>query len=285
MINDTSTLALNVISSVAFENHEANKPAAGHTLSLRESLVTVMSTSISPALEGIMPWMKWTGLQILLPAQVKKLHLAMAEFRQYMDETVIRERRKTASSDGDNAKVANLISTLIRANDAAKSEDVQSKARLSDVELRGNIFIFTVGGLESTAITLSYTLALLAVHPEVQDWVYEELVGVFRGEEVEYTKVFPRLKRVMAVMVSEFYNVISDWILHKYPDLFILFHHILKLPIGMGIFAKLQNSTRNIIFPFVTCSTGLIYYLPNIIRPNFSSYQLHLTTSILQPTS
>lgn len=198
MIKDTSTLALNVISSVAFENHEVNKPAAGHTLSLRDSLVTVMSTSISPALEGIMPWLKWSGLQFLLPAQVENVQLAMREFRQYMDETVIRERKKTTSSE--DTKIPNLISTLIRANDAAKSEDVQSKARLSDSELRGNIFVFTIGGLESTAITLSYTLAQLAVNPDIQNWVCEELTQAFGAEDVEYTRVFPKLKRVMAIM-------------------------------------------------------------------------------------
>lgn len=199
MIKDTSTLALNVISAVAFENHNVNHPAPGHTLSLRDALVTVMSTAISPALEGIMPWLGLLRLRVLLPAPIKRLHVAMAEFRTYMDETVVREREKM-STEGE-AKVLNLISTLIKANDAAKKDDAASKARLSDVELRGNIFIFTVGGLESTAITVAYSLALLAVHPEIQDWVAEEVDGIEGGME-DYAKVFPRLKRVMAVMVS-----------------------------------------------------------------------------------
>ena len=170
MIKDTSTLALNVISSVAFENTEVNQPTPGHQLSLRDALVTVMGTPISPALEGIMSLCKFPVFQSLLPTSTKRLLLAMREFRQYMDETVIRERSKVV--DGQS-KAATLISTLIKANDEVKTESEVSKSKLSDVELRGNIFIFTFGGLESTSITLSYALALLAVYPEIQDWVVE----------------------------------------------------------------------------------------------------------------
>jgi cytochrome P450 len=201
MINDTSTLALNVISAVAFENHQVNEPTKGHTMSLREALVTVLSTSISPALEGIMPWLSLSWLRSFLPVKVKQLLLAMSEFRQYMDETVARERAKPlAPSD----RKLNLISTLIKANDA----DGKTQARLSDTELRGNIFIFTVGGLESTSITLSYALTFLALHPEIQDWVAEEVQDVMKAGNMEYTTVFPRLKRVMAVMVTPLISII-----------------------------------------------------------------------------
>jgi cytochrome P450 len=202
MIEDTSTLALNVISSVAFENTKVNTPTPGHTLSLRDALVTVMSTSISPAMEGIMPLLRLPAVRPILSVSVKRLLLSMREFRQYMDETIVRERSKAVDQ---HTKAATLISTLIKANDESKNGSDTSKAKLSNVELRGNIFIFTVGGLESTSITLSYALALLAVYPEIQDWVTEELDEVLKDEvadEMEYTRVFPRLKRVMAVMVS-----------------------------------------------------------------------------------
>lgn len=201
MIHDTSTLALNVISSVAFENNDVNKATSGHTLSLRDALVTVMSTSISPAMESIMPLLKVPMLEPFLPRSVKQLLVAMAEFRQYMDETVEKERTKPHT---DGTKAPNLLSSLISANDETKAENGKPKSRLSDIELKGNIFIFTVGGLESTSITLSYALALLAVHPEVQNWLMEELNEVIEdrlGGDADYTTVFPQLKRTMAVMV------------------------------------------------------------------------------------
>ncbi|RMZ73656.1 cytochrome P450 3A7 [Pyrenophora seminiperda CCB06] len=200
MIQDTSTLALNVISSVAFENNDVNKATSGHTLSLREALVTVMSTSISPAMEGIMPLLRLPTLKPFLPRSVQQLLVAMSEFRQYMDEIVAKERTKPRT---EVTNTPNLISSLISANDGAKAEAGKPKSRLSDVELRGNIFIFTVGGLESTSITLSYTLALLAVYPQVQDWLMEELNEVIQSRLsgfMDYATVFPRLKRTMAVM-------------------------------------------------------------------------------------
>jgi cytochrome P450 len=204
MVEDTSTLALNVISSVAFENDEINKPNPRHTLSLRDTLETVISTSISPAMESVLPWLKSSELQMLLPTKIKKLLVAMKEFRQYSDETIARERAKE-NTVGEN-KMPTLISTLINANDEIKSDkDGVTKTRLSDIELRGNIFIFIGAGLEPTAITLSYALALLAIHPDIQAWVQEELDDMIKAngdDAMDYTSVFPKLKRVMAIMVS-----------------------------------------------------------------------------------
>ncbi|KAF7455017.1 CypX Cytochrome P450 [Pyrenophora tritici-repentis] len=200
MIQDTSTLALNVISSVAFENNEVNKPTSGHTLSLRDALVTVMSTSISPAMEGIIPLLRLPPLETFLPKSVKQLLVAMTEFRQYMDEIVAKEKKRPRT---EGTKGPNLISSLVNANDEVKTEAGKPKSRLSNGELRGNIFIFTVGGLESTSNTLSYALALLAVHPEVQTWLVEELDEVVKDcpdGDMDYATAFPRLKRTMAVM-------------------------------------------------------------------------------------
>jgi cytochrome P450 len=201
IVQDTSTIALNVISAVAFENHQVNTPDQGHTLSLREAIVTVMSTSMSPVLEHVVPWLITSRLAMLLPSHIAKLLLAMREFRAYMDETIARERAKPTSTQAK----PNLISTLLNAHDP-DPEANDTQPRLSASELRGNMFIFTVGGLETTAITLSYALALLATHPEVQDWVAEEALAT-STESHEYAKVFPKLARTMAVMVRSFQTI------------------------------------------------------------------------------
>ena len=201
MIQDTGTLALNVISSVAFENNDVNKATSGHTLSLRDALVTVLSTSISPVMEGIMPLLRLPTLKSFLPRSGKQLLVAMSEFRQYMDEIVAKERARQRTEE---TKGPNLISSLINATDEAKTGAGKPKSRLSNSELRGNIFIFTVGGLETTSVTLSYALALLAVYPDVQKWLMEELNEVVENRldgDMEYATVFPRLKRTMAIMV------------------------------------------------------------------------------------
>ncbi|KAH3956464.1 hypothetical protein HBI24_161690 [Parastagonospora nodorum] len=190
IVEGMSTLALNVISAVAFENHNVNEPTAGHTMSLKEALTTVMSTYISPMVEG---FMHNPLVRICLPPRIRRLLRAMSEFSQYMDDLVTRER---AQSQKHSAAPRNLIQTLIHANAAV---DQAGKPQLSDSELRGNVFLFTIGGLESTSATLTYALALLAVNPEVQEWVYEEIDGLTDLSD-DYGKVFPRLGRVRAVM-------------------------------------------------------------------------------------
>ncbi|KAH7379157.1 cytochrome P450 [Phaeosphaeria sp. MPI-PUGE-AT-0046c] len=194
VVQDTGMLALNVISAVAFENQNVNAPTAGHVLSLHDSLTTVMSTGISPALEGIMPWLDVPVLRRLMPGSIKKLMLACDEFRAYTTELLNHHQGSHIDASSSNL---NLINTLIKAN------SVDARSRLSKSELRGNVFIFTVGGLESTSATLSFALALLAIHPQVQEWVREEVDEVLSGKELnslEYKDIFPRLKRVLAVM-------------------------------------------------------------------------------------
>lgn len=209
LIRDTGTLALNVISSIAFENTKLHEPSDGYTLSLRDALVIVMSTSISPVLESVLPWLKTSRLAYLLPAKITRLLTATREFNAYMNDLIARERAKPPPSPASDSKThLNLIQTLIHAKNSSDGKT----ARLSDDELRGNIFIFTAGGLESTGTTLSYALALLALNPGVQEWVAEEVRGVVgdgKGE-LEYGDVFLRLGRVRAVMVRYFCR--SPWI-------------------------------------------------------------------------
>ncbi|KAH8732658.1 cytochrome P450 [Phaeosphaeriaceae sp. PMI808] len=280
IIKDTSTLALNVISSVAFENHQVNEPTDGHTLSLREALLTVMSTSISPALSSIMPWLSSSGLQTLLPPSIKQLLTAMREFRGYMDEIIVRERAKSITVA--DAKPT-LISTLLRANHAANQD---TKARLSDIELRGNMFIFTVGGLESTAITLSYALALLAMNPEIQDWVTEEVDEVMRGkEDVEYAKAFPKLNRVMCIMVLR--NTSCLLAFSPLPRSFVSPHSAVSIPISSNggtctSSITLPPSTQLSLNSWASHVSHTYFPSPNVFRPQ---RWLSDTNTVLHPTS
>jgi cytochrome P450 len=198
IVDGMSTLALNIISAVAFENHKVNEVEEGHTMSLKEALTTVMSTSISPALEGVMSWINTPTFHTLMPSNIKRLMIAMKEFRQYTDGLISRERQYSADKKEAEKSEMNLMQTLIKANTG-------ENAKLSSEEMRGNIFIFTVGGLESTSATLTYALSLLSIHPEIQDWVAEEIQEVTKDREVEYTKIFPKLFRVKALMVRSLF--------------------------------------------------------------------------------
>ena len=51
-------------------------------------------------------------------------------------------------------------------------------SHLSQQDILSNTFIFLVAGHETTANTLSFSMGLLALHPDIQEQVYEESVAV-----------------------------------------------------------------------------------------------------------
>ncbi|KAF2108753.1 cytochrome P450 [Lophiotrema nucula] len=198
MVDDTRTLALHVLSAAGFGvSHdflEGNaKPAEGHLMSHRDALTTILRNLVTSIVLSQMPWAKR-----VVPKKLKDVCLAISEFRLYMDELLASEREVMRKEKGFSKP--NLISTLIRTSDEAKAEGVQSAVRLTDEEIKGNIFIFNLAGHDTTANSLAYALTLLALHPEIQAWVVEEVDEVMREENSEYESLYPRLKRVQAVL-------------------------------------------------------------------------------------
>lgn len=57
----------------------------------------------------------------------------------------------------------------------------QDRKSLTDSEVLGNLFVFVVAGHETSASSLHMTLVLLALHPEFQKEIQEELEEVFQG--------------------------------------------------------------------------------------------------------
>lgn len=205
MVDDTRVVALHVISAAGFGvSHDfhggARNLTEGHTLSYVDALMVVLDL-IPSIIVSKMPWLNSVP-DFALPKKVKSILEGTREFRQYMNEMLAGERRTMEENPG-TAK-PNLVSTLIRTSDEAEAGGEQSSVRLSDDEIKGNMFIFNIAGHDTTANTLAYAVALLAVHPEVQKWVLEEVEEVFRenGEgALVYEELFPRLKRCMAVLV------------------------------------------------------------------------------------
>lgn len=207
MVEDTRVLALHVLTAAGFGvSHDflggARLAGEGHQMSHRDALMTLLTNLVQTIIVSQISWLPKLGR--VLPANTQKIIVAIKEFTQYMDEMLANERRVMAAKDSSSKP--NLISMLIRTSDEAKAEGLGSSVRLSDEEIKGNIFIFNLAGHDTTANTLAYAVALLAAHPEVQDWVFEEVDRVCSGEEedLEYEKVFPKLKRVLAVMVRAY---------------------------------------------------------------------------------
>jgi cytochrome P450 len=93
---------------------------------------------------------------------------------------------------------------MINSGDISHGSD---KGGLSDQEITGNVFIFTLAGHETTATTIQTALVLLAVHPELQQEIHEELDMIYRGksegEALVYESDYPKMRRVMALFVSD----------------------------------------------------------------------------------
>ena len=67
--------------------------------------------------------------------------------------------------------------------DATEGED-EDEGKLSDEEIVANSLTFLLAGFETTAITLSFTSYLLALHPEIQEKLQTEIDEYFESKPV-----------------------------------------------------------------------------------------------------
>lgn len=137
---------------------------------------------------------------IIIPAGLKRLQTAVLEVRRFLKDAVDDERN--ALRNGMKPK-DNIISCLVRANEEEKKGEQGKQLALTDDELYGNLFIFNMAGHETTSSSLGYAIPLLAIHPDIKEWIRAEVDVLFTGVGTEdYSEVFPRLVRTLALMVS-----------------------------------------------------------------------------------
>jgi cytochrome P450 len=137
---------------------------------------------------------------------------AHQELGAYFHEFASEERSKVFSKDEKSLPRVrgNLLNTLVRetANEGQPSYSVKESISLSEEELLGNMFIFLLGGHETTAHTMVYGLLLLALYPEVQESIHSELTDVINVDasndnEDDYASYYDRLPRTQGFIVSE----------------------------------------------------------------------------------
>ncbi|XP_059167143.1 cytochrome P450 3A11-like [Physella acuta] len=91
---------------------------------------------------------------------------SMDYFAQVVD-TAIEERKR----DGLNGKVNDFLDLIMN----AEKTDVEQEKELTRVEIHGQSLIFILGGYDSLAASLSFTLFLLAIHPEICQKVLDQI--------------------------------------------------------------------------------------------------------------
>jgi len=132
---------------------------------------------------------KWAyKLPIKRLKESKEANDQLTEFMQ----TQVEERRREVR-DGTSHR-DDVFTRLVRAN-----EDEESKYRLSDEELIGNVFVILFAGHETTAHTLGATLGFLAYYPEIQEEVHEHILSVVGNKRDPEWEDFGKLEKVLAV--------------------------------------------------------------------------------------
>ncbi|GJJ11458.1 hypothetical protein Clacol_005691 [Clathrus columnatus] len=144
--------------------------------------------SLQTASEYMVP--KWAIPRIAYKLPIPALQKFLSHMTRSYDELakhfqgMIEETRLTLDQD-DNFKESDDLyyNNLLRRLVAANTLEKHPSKRLTDKELLSNVYIFLLAGHETSAHTLSFILAHLALYPEVQNKVYEEIIGVWPTEE------------------------------------------------------------------------------------------------------
>ncbi|GMG13395.1 unnamed protein product [Aspergillus oryzae] len=91
----------------------------------------------------------------------------------------------------------NLIDGLVRSKQKI-DKDQGLDPELTEDEILGNLFVFTIAGHETTAVSLRFALVLLALNQDAQEYLYEGIREATYDEprnpvEWDYRRVYPKL--------------------------------------------------------------------------------------------
>ena len=163
-------IAINVLGSVAYGKQQSwqqenNEVPTGYRLAYMDAILAVVENLVPATFVA-----RSILTSTVMPKALQKVGYAVEEFPRYTKQLLEAERK------AERPAQANLLSTLVNASDTESK--TASKAYLSEKELSGNLFQFTIAGFDTTANTMAYAIALLAIHPEWQDWIREEIIEV-----------------------------------------------------------------------------------------------------------
>lgn len=203
--DDTKTIALHVLMSAALGVQKrfglgVTKPSPGHHMSFADALNRVLEVLPVAALTQNMSEFLQTRV---FPKALRDAALTYNEVKRYLNEMIIQEQENALEpTTGSSSKRANLLESLMKASVDSEAGETSTKYQLSPDDVRGNLYIFNFAGHETTANALCQAIPLLAAYPQWQDWIIEQIDCAAKTQSTEYEKIFPRLKRCLALMVS-----------------------------------------------------------------------------------
>jgi cytochrome P450 len=211
-IQGLRSIAINVLGQVGYGqpqqwNVKAGPQTEGQTVDEKNALFAAISLMIE-----LLLWSAFVSSSFLqlpfMPSKLRKLGRTKENYPKYARQVLDKERELASQSSQPRD---NMVALLTRLYDQEIDIDTERKPTVSsqyltEEEIRGNLFVFTAAGFDTTANTLGYAITMLAVYPEWQSWIQEELDVVFAtissDEFGEYNAVYPRLVRCFALMVS-----------------------------------------------------------------------------------
>ncbi|OTB07871.1 hypothetical protein M426DRAFT_317762 [Hypoxylon sp. CI-4A] len=195
---DTRTLSLNVLAATGFQKlydfRGSSEPIIDDVGSYRDSLQTVLDNII---LLMLVPF----RVLCMMPGNLARIGNAGIAFKRHMvqmleDETKARDQGQPGSGG--------IMASFMRAANMHGVPDAKgTKKGLSVDEIFGNLFVINFAGHDTTANTLAFGMLLLARHPDVQQWLADEIAFVSKDQPVngwDYKDLYPQLKRCRAVL-------------------------------------------------------------------------------------
>jgi len=129
---------------------------------------------------------------INLTERTRRVNLAFDELKQYMVEMVDARRGVETKEERRD-----LFSGLLDATD----NDGDISEAITEPELISNMFVFLLAGHETTAHTLCFAFALLALHPDEQERLYQQIKGIMADlNGIPRYEDMNRFTRAMAVL-------------------------------------------------------------------------------------
>ncbi|KAI1775345.1 putative cytochrome P450 [Hypoxylon cercidicola] len=200
---DTRTLSLNVLAAAGFQKsydfRGSAEPVIDEIGSYRDSLQTVLDNII---LLMLVPF----RVLRMMPGNWARIGNAGISFKRHMVKML--DDETNALNQGQPGS-GGIMASFVRAanmhhlDTAVASDSKGAKKGLSVDEIFGNLFVINFAGHDTTANTLAFGMLLLAAHPDVQDWLADEIAFATNGRPVEllaYKDLYPQLKRCRAVL-------------------------------------------------------------------------------------
>jgi cytochrome P450 len=178
----TVPIALFVISAAGFGRKiywREDKVPPNHKLSFKDAIYEVSLNSLTKVM--VPDW------AMGLNEHTRKVRLAFQELESYMLEMASHRRHSEQKEENYD-----LLSALL---DAGADDPT-----FTDRDLTGNIFIFLIAGHETSAHTLCYALALLALYPSEQEILLQHIKSILPNDKLPTYDEMPRLTYSLAVI-------------------------------------------------------------------------------------